>query len=168
QASPHPHDKVTVVADADAGLVHGAIAGLGQVLAQVAGDPDATDEHRSLLERALAPLRQVTDKFGVVTVAVEPGALRLEGERVYADEQGAAGFCARLYRDGIRTVTFRRGIILPELEAFARAAAAPESDAVGELWKADLGSIQFTAARDEALAAHPAAAAFTSEVRQLA
>ena len=173
QGARDPRDTLVTVADVgDAALVLGAIAGLGQALAQVAGDPSATDEHASILEPALGPLRQVTDKFGIVTVAVEPGALRFEGERVYADELGASGFCARLYRDGVRTVTFRRGVILPELQAFARAAAPgvmeSASDAASELWKADLGSIQFTAARDETMAGHPDAAAFASEVRQLA
>ncbi|HWE24074.1 MAG TPA: hypothetical protein VG496_09050, partial [Myxococcales bacterium] len=130
------------------------------------------DRRSAHLEKVLGRLRKVTDKTGIVTVAVEPGALRFEGERVYADELGAEGFCARLYRDGIRSVTFRRGLILPELEALARAAlsegAESGHDAVSELWKADLGSIQFTAARDDALAGHPAAAAFATDVRELA
>jgi hypothetical protein len=165
--APHPRDTLENVADAAAALVHGAIAGLGKALARVARD---RGDGASILEPALGPLRKVTDKFGIVTVAVEPGALRFEGERVYVEEQGAAGFCARLYRDGVRTVTFRRGVILPELEAFARAAAqgSPDTDSVSELWKADLGSIQFTAARDAMLAGDPAAAAFAAEVKQLA
>src|SRR5207244_4992354 len=46
----------------------------------------------------------------------------------------------------------------------------PEGDgeAVGELWRADLGSIQYTAARGDRLdEGHPAAAAFAQEVQQL-
>jgi hypothetical protein len=168
--APHPRDTLENVADADAALVHGAIAGLGHALARIAADPGI--EAPAFLEAALAPLRKATDKFGIVTVAVEPGALRFEGERVYVEEEGAAGFCARLYRDGVRTVTFRRGVILPELEAFATAAAQGASDSgtdsATELWKADLGSIQFTAAQDGALAGHAAAAAFAAEMRQLA
>jgi hypothetical protein len=159
------------VADADAALVHGALAGLARALAQVASDPDATDHRASVLEPALRPLREMTDKFGTVTVTVEPGALRFEGERVYADEQGAAGFCSRLYRDGVRSLTFRRGVLLPELQAFA-AAIVParletDENAVAELWKADLGTIQYTAVRENLLAGHSAAAAFASEVQQL-
>jgi len=160
------------VADADAALVHGALAGLGRALARAASDSHAADRHASVLEPALGPLREVADKFGTVTVTIEPGALRFEGERVYADEQGAAGFCSRLYRDGVRSLTFRRGVLLPELQAFA-AAIVPgglesEGDAVGELWKADLGSIQCTAVREDLLTDHSASASFSSEVQQLA
>jgi len=135
--------------------------------------PRAAEQYASSLEPALAGLREAIEKYGTVTVAVEPGALRFEGERVYADELGAAGFCSRLYRDGIRALTFGRGLMLPELTAFALAAVpgGPEADgdAVGELWKADLGSIQYTAARGDRLdEGHPAAAAFAREVEQLA
>ncbi len=161
------------MADADAALVHGALAGLGRALARLSADPRAAGQHASSLEPALPGLRDAVEKYGTVTAAVEPGALRFEGERVYADELGAAGFCSRLYRDGIRALTFGRGLMLPELTAFALAAVpgGPEGDgdAVGELWKADLGSIQYTAARGDRLdEGHPAAAAFAQEVQQLA
>jgi len=160
------------VSDADAALVQGALDGLGRALGRISADPRAR-ERDSLLEPALAGLRKAVEKYRTVTVAVEPGALRFEGERVYADELGAAGFCSRLYRDGIRTLTFGRGLMLPELAAFALAAVPGgpqgDDDAVAELWKADLGSIQFTAARGDRLeAGHPAAAAFAQEVRQIA
>ena len=161
------------MADADAALVHRALAGLGRALARVSSDPRTLEQHVPLLETALAGLREAVERYGTVTVAVEPGALRFEGERVYADELGAAGFCSRLYRDGVRTLTFGRALMLPELLAFSLAAVpgAPQGDgdAVSELWKADLGSIQFTAARGDRLdEAHPASAAFAQEVQQLA
>ncbi len=161
------------MADADAALVHGALAGLGRALARLSTEPRVAGQQASSLEPVLAGLRDAVEKYGTVTVAVEPGALRFEGERIYADELGAAGFCSRLYRDGIRALTFGRGLMLPELTAFALAAVpgGPEGDgdAVGELWKADLGSIQYTAARGDRLEeGHPAAAAFAQEVQQLA
>ena len=158
------------MSDADAALVQGALAGLGRALARISKEPRSAEQHVSLLEPALAGLRDAVDKYGTVTVAVEPGALRFEGERVYADELGASGFCSRLYRDGIRALTFGRGLMFPELLAFALAAVPGEGDgdAVGELWKADLGSIQYTAAGGDRLEeGHPAAAAFAQEVRQL-
>ncbi|TMB08352.1 MAG: hypothetical protein E6J64_02170 [Deltaproteobacteria bacterium] len=161
------------MADADAALVHGALAGLGRALARIPGRALGAEQHASSLEPALAGLRDAVEKYGTVTVAVEPGALRFEGERVYADELGAAGFCSRLYRDGVRALTFGRGLMMPDLLAFALAAVPGgpegESDAVEELWKADLGGIQYTAARGDRLdATHPAAAAFAQEVQQLA
>jgi hypothetical protein len=161
------------VADADAALVNGALAGLGRALARISADAGAAAQQASSLEPALAGLRDAVEKYGTVTVAVEPGALRFEGERVYADELGAAGFCSRLYRDGIRALTFGRGLMMPDLLAFALAAVPRgpegEGDAVEELWKADLGSIHYTAAAGDRLdESHPAAAAFAQEVRQLA
>jgi len=161
------------VAEADATLVHGALAGLGRALARISGDARAAAQQASSLEPALAGLRDAVEKYGTVTVAVEPGALRFEGERVYADELGAAGFCSRLYRDGIRALTFGRGLMMPDLLAFARAAVPGgpegEGDAVEELWKADLGSIHSTAVPGDRLdESHPAAAAFAQEVEHLA
>ena len=161
------------MADADAALVHGALAGLGRALARISADPGAAAQHAASLEPALSGLRDAVEKYGTLSVAVEPGALRFEGERVYADELGAAGFCSRLYRDGIRALTFRRGLMMPDLLAFAVAAVPGgpegEADAAEELWKADLGSIHYTAAPGDRLdGAHPAAAAFAQEVRELA
>jgi hypothetical protein len=158
---------------ADAALVQGALAGLGRALGRISTDPlAAAGEHASFLEPALAGLRDAVEKYGTVTVAVEPGALRFDGERVYADERGAAGFCSRLYRDGIRALTFRRGLMLPDLTAFALAAVPGgpqgDDDAVVELWKADLGGIQFSAAiGDRVEATHPASAAFAQDVQQI-
>src|SRR5438093_3126853 len=132
-----------LVGDRDAALVQGALASLGRALGRISADPLAAGEHASSLEPALAGLRDAVEKYGTVTVSVEPGALRFEGERVYADGLGAGGFCSRLYRDGIRALTFGRGVMLPELTAFALAAVPRgpqrDDDAVGELWKADLG-----------------------------
>lgn len=164
------------MADSDAALVHGALNGLGRALARIAAEHPVnrgTSGPDELLEPVLASLRAAMDEFGTVTVAVEPGALRFEGERVFADDMGATGFCSRLYRDGIRSLTFGRGLMLPELAAFARVAVPWGSDASGdavtELWKADLGSIQYTAARGDRLdESHPAAAAFDRELRELA
>ena len=86
------------MADADAALVQGALNGLGRALARIAADHPANRgiaDPDALLEPVLAALRAAMDKFGTVTVAVEPGALRFEGERVFADDMGATGFCSR-------------------------------------------------------------------------
>jgi hypothetical protein len=147
---------------ADAGLVRDAFAGLAQALDRAPAD----------LEPALATVRDVVDRCVTVTLSLEPGALKFEGETVYREPTGAAGFCWRLHRDGVRTLTFKRGLMMPELLAFAAAAApeVPESgeDAVSQLWKADLGSIQFTAAGGDPLADHPAAASHAQEVKRIA
>ena len=169
--------------DADAALVHGALAGLGRALTQVAADPRKSDQNAAVLERALGPLRDAVDKFGTVTVAIEPDVVRVSGprgelhERVSREltvEQSDGELLVKRPTDRgeHRALTFRRGVILPELQAFA-AAAVPaalesDSDAVGELWKADLGAIQYAVALEDALAGHSAAAAFASEVQQLA
>jgi len=161
-----------LVGDRDAALVQGALASLGRALGRISADPLAAGEHASSLEPALAGLRDAVEKYGTVTVSVEPGALRFEGERVYADELGAGGFCSRLYRDGIRSLTFGRGLMLPDLTAFALAAVpdGPQGDdAAAELWKADLGSIQFGVAFGDRLdASHPASIPFAQDIQQLA
>src|SRR5207253_11443495 len=135
---------------ADAGLAREAVAGLARALERVAADARTAERQASILEPALAALREPLERRGTLTFSVEPGGLRLDGDPVYREPAGAPGFCSRLHGEGIRTITLRRGLLLPELSALAQAAIpeAPESgeDCVTELWKADLGSIQYTAA----------------------
>src|SRR5881398_3648680 len=135
---------------ADAGLAREAVAGLARALERLASEGRAAERHASILEPALAALREPLERRGTLTVSIERGGLRFDGEQIYREPAGAPGFCSRLHGDGIRTITFRRGLLLPELTALAEAAVpeAPESgeDSVTELWKADLGSIQYTAA----------------------
>ena len=64
------------MADADAALVHGALAGLGRALARMPSQPRAAEQYAFSLEPVLAGLREAIEKYGTVTVAVEPGALR--------------------------------------------------------------------------------------------
>ncbi len=147
---------------AEAGLVREAFAGLARAL----------DGSPAQLEPALATVRDLVERCTAVTLSLEPGALKFEGETVYREPTGAPGFCWRLHRDGVRTLTFKRGLMMPELLAFA-AAAAPQAsesgeDAVSQLWKADLGSIQFSAAGGDALADHPAAGSYAQEVQRIA
>jgi len=157
---------------ADAGLAREAVAGLARALERVASEGRTAERQAAILEAALAALREPLEQRSTLTVSVEPGGLRFDGDPVYREPAGGPGFCSRLHGDGVRSLTFRRGLLLPELTALAQAAVpeAPESgeDSVTELWKADLGSIQYTAAPRQRLQEHPGAEGLAQEIERIA
>ena len=131
--------------------VRDALASLARSFKRIAVYRHARDQHLAYLEPAAAELRSLLELRASVTVAVEPTALVFEGEVVHSEPARETGFCFRLHRDGVRALTFRRGIGLEELLALAYVAIAdPQAeggreDAVTELWKADLAHISWSA-----------------------
>ena len=130
-----------------------AFAGLARALKRVSIYRHAPGQHASFVEPVLATFREVLSRRPAVTISVEPGSLNFEGQPVYSEPPREWGLCFRLHRDGIRTVTFKRGLAAEELLDFMEVAlpdtqgapAASREDAVTELWKADLASIEYTA-----------------------
>ena len=131
--------------------VRDALASLARSFKRIAVYRHARDQHLAYLEPAAAELRSLLEQKPSVTVAVEPTALVFEGEVVHSEPARETGFCFRLYRDGVRALTFRRGLGLEELLALAYVAMAdPQAeggreDSVTELWKADLTHISWSA-----------------------
>ena len=131
--------------------VRDALASLARSFKRVSVYRHARDQHARYLEPALAELRSMLELRASVTVAVEPGSLLFEGEVVHSEPARETSFCFRLFRDGVRSLTFRRGLVLDELIALAEVAMAdPQAeggreDAVTELWKADLQHIGYSA-----------------------
>jgi hypothetical protein len=137
----------------DSALVRDAFAGLARALKRVSIYRHAPGQHASFVEPVLATFREVLSRRSAVTIGVEPGSLTFEGQSIYAEPPREWGLCLRLHRDGIRTITFKRGLAAEDLLDFMDVAlpdsqgGAPASreDAVTELWKADLASIEYTA-----------------------
>jgi hypothetical protein len=131
-----------------------ALATLGKALLRLPPALDAGPEPQGALdaiEAAATALREVLRQESPVTVEVQPGALACGGEAVYTDPPREAGLAQRLYRDGIRSLSFHRGLQPAELLVLCRAAlpeppAGPgRDDAITELWRADLPFLSFTA-----------------------
>jgi hypothetical protein len=124
--------------------VRDAFAALARALKRISVFRHARDQYAAYLEPALGSFRSLLGLRSSVTVAVEPGGLRLEGELVYSEGAREWGFCFRFHRDGVRSLTFRRGLGLEDLIPFAQVALAGPADerghedAVTELWKLDL------------------------------
>ncbi len=131
--------------------VRDALASLARSFKRISVYRHAPDQHLAYLEPAAAELRSLLDELPSVTVIVEPTALVFEGESVHSEPARETGFCFRLHRDGVRSLTFRRGVGLDELLALAHVAMAdPQAeggreDAVTELWKADLPHLSYSA-----------------------
>jgi hypothetical protein len=137
----------------DSALMRDAFAGLARALKRVSIYRHAPDQHASFVEPVLATLRAMLERHPAVTIGVEPGSFLFESQPVYAEPPREWGLCFRLHRDGIRTITFKRGLSAKELLAFMEVAlpdaqgstVSSREDAVTELWKADLPSIEYTA-----------------------
>src|SRR3954470_23148810 len=159
----------------DSALVRDAFAGLARALKRVSIYRHAPGQHASFVEPVLATFREVLSRRPAVTISVEPGALSFEGQPVYTEPPREWGLCFRLHRDGIRTITFKRGLNAKELLHFMRVAlpdpqgaqAASREDAVTELWKADLASIEYTAIAGYRIEEH-AGPGFGQEVAAIA
>jgi hypothetical protein len=139
------------VSSIDVTAVRDAFAALARSFKRVSVYRHARDQHAAYLEPAVAEFRTLLEQKPSVTVAVEPTALVYEGEPIHSEPARETGFCFRMHRDGVRSLTFRRGIGVEEMLALAMVALADpqqeggREDAVTELWKADLSHIGYTA-----------------------
>jgi hypothetical protein len=134
----------------DASSVRDAIAALARAMKRVATHRHAPDQQKGYLEQALAELRTVLEVQPALAVTIAPAGLQYEGELVHEEPARENNFCFRLHRDGVRALTFRRGLDLDELRTFANVATADlrgsdHEDALTELWKAELPHIGHSA-----------------------
>ncbi len=136
---------------ADVTAVRDAFAALARSFKRVSVYRHARDQHAGYLDPAVVGFRALLEQKPSVTVSVEPTALIYEGEPVHSEPARETGFCFRMHRDGLRSLTFRRGLGAEEMLALALAALADpqqeggREDAVTELWKADLSHIGYSA-----------------------
>ncbi|HVI23396.1 MAG TPA: hypothetical protein VM691_07925, partial [Myxococcales bacterium] len=152
-----------------------AFAGLARTLKRISIYRHASAQHATFVEPVLATFGEVLARKPAVTIGVEPGSLSFEGGAIYTEPPREWGLCFRLHRDGIRTITFKRGLTAKELLHFMRVAlpdpqgaqAASREDAVTELWKADLASIEYTAIAGYRIEEH-AGPGFGQEVAAIA
>ena len=127
-----------------------AFAAFSRSLKRIALYRHARDKHASYLEPALVALSGLLQHEPVITVAVEPNALLVSGATVYSEMAREESLCFRLHRDGVRSISFSRGLTLRELLTFTEVALPDErrsgrEDAVTELWKADLVNVSYAA-----------------------
>ena len=131
--------------------VREAFASLARSIKRISVYRHAGEQHRSYLEPAFLALHDVLSRRSSFTVALESSALRCQDEVVYTEPLRESGFCFRMHRDGVRSLTFRRGLAQDDLLALVRVAVAepvdgsPREDAVTELWKLDLKHIGYAA-----------------------
>jgi hypothetical protein len=131
--------------------VRDAFGALARALKRIAIYRHATDQHASYLEPALQALVALLEVEPSVRLQVEPDALLVDGETVYSEPAREGSLCFRLHRDGVRTLTFERGLKLESLQTFMAVALPDDAsgpgreDAVTELWKANLESISYSA-----------------------
>jgi hypothetical protein len=159
----------------DFALMRDAFAGLARALKRISIYRHAPAQHATFVEPVLATFGEVLARKPAVTIGVDPGSLTFEGGAIYTEPPREWGLCFRLHRDGIRTITFKRGLTAKELLHFVQVAlpdpqdaqAASREDAVTELWKADLTSIEYTAIAGYRIQEH-AGPGFGQEVAAIA
>lgn len=130
--------------------VREAFASVTRALKRVALYRHARDQHAGYLSPAIAALNGLLSTVPHVTLSVEPGALLFDGDVVHSEVAREGSLCFRLHRDGVRSLTFSRGVALSDLLTLVDVAlpadpAARREDAVTQLWKAELKSVRWTA-----------------------
>ena len=132
--------------------VRAVIDSLARSFKRVSVYRHARDQHLTYLEPALVDLRGLLETRGALTVFVEPTAIVYEDQVIHTEPARESGFCYRLHTDGVRSLTFKRGVEGEELLSLAYAAMMDpqvdyggREDAVTELWKAELAHIEYTA-----------------------
>jgi hypothetical protein len=114
-------------------------------------DPGNETIHRFLWV-LMGSLEAVLQDEGSLVLAVEPFALLLDGEAVYLNRDRERSLAYRLYRDGVRTLTFREGFAWRELASLLEILSIRytglhqrEDDTVTLLWKASFKHIEVVA-----------------------
>ncbi len=102
------------------------------------------------ITRAREAFAGVWQHVNPLELEIREAAFRWEGRVVYTDaERGTEGLPWLLYRDGLRTLSFRRGFEAADIDTLlavlqrARAATTDEDDLVTMLWVADLTTLEY-------------------------
>ncbi len=114
-------------------------------------------EHASIAAgraEAWDKLRELLDSLWEIDLTVEPTAFLYEGSAVYVEANLLKSLPHALFEDGLRRLTFRRGLTQAEFDDFLgllrRAALLPpeESDIVSLLWERDFANIGYADSDD--------------------
>ena len=112
----------------------------------------AREQHGSFLAPVMNALGAVLEETPTLTLDVGPENIFFEEQAVYKDAARQSSLCFRMYRDGVRSITFHRGLEVAELLSFfecllpeAEEETGRREDVVTELWKADLIHVRHTA-----------------------
>ncbi|HYI01896.1 HEAT repeat domain-containing protein [Hyalangium sp.] len=96
------------------------------------------------LNPALSALNEYTEKHGPLSLKVEQQNFVLHGESLFAE---ATPLPYKFFRDGIRQLIFRPGILPPEMVTFTMIALSePErgaDDVLAQLWKAQMEHVEY-------------------------
>lgn len=111
---------------------------------QIALYRHSEDKFAGFLSRAHEVVLDYTDRFGPLSLRVEPQNFMLQGEPLFAEDDALP---YRFYREGIRQLIFRPGLPVEELVAFTQVALSdPErtgEDVLSQLWRMALDHIEY-------------------------
>lgn len=98
--------------------------------------------------RAMHVLETFLQHFGSMTLTLQPFDMHLEGESVFHDNNQDNSLTYKLYRAGIRSITFEAGLKLEELVSFAKIlmktpVELQEEDIASLMWKEDFQTITY-------------------------
>ncbi|RTZ94091.1 MAG: hypothetical protein DSY91_00870 [Deltaproteobacteria bacterium] len=90
------------------------------------------------------------DKYGDLSITVTDSSLKVDDKIVYEEEIKTNNLAFLLYRDGVRRITFYKGLTREELQEFLEALAeswqgSEEMDVVNSLWERDFQHISYQA-----------------------
>jgi hypothetical protein len=106
----------------------------------------APEQQATHLRQGLQELTLILEALPSFTMTIDRAGFLYEGRLLQGDPTREDAFCHHLYREGLRALTFERGLVLEEMRLFAELAlsdpqAVDREDAVTGLWKAELAHI---------------------------
>jgi hypothetical protein len=134
-------------------VVESQVREIASLLSKTAKNYQVYLPNNRIFQSSLAELRQAfgvyLDEYEVLTLAVKEFELLYDTLPVYSNQDKYQSIAFRMYRDGVRLVSFHRGISEEELVAFFEALTRCldrenlEEDFVTLLWEKDLQSITY-------------------------
>ncbi len=107
------------------------------------------DAVRDALVGLFGTLTSFLKKYEVLPLTVEPWEFFYNGESIYRNKEREYSLAFKLFRDGVRGISFRKGVPWPELAKFLRILGVRyhgvhmfEDDIVSLIWKANFDYIE--------------------------
>ncbi len=130
-------------------------------LRSIAADYNNTSRYDANLRPAYQALANFFERFDSLALNVEPLAFKYLDAVVYQAEDSDTNIARRLYRDGVRSLIFRRGIAFEELldliltliANIRLPGYAHDDDIVSLIWKHDFSRIDYAVAETIAVGA---------------
>ena len=111
--------------------------------------PENNPIYMKTLEESYAKFRQYFDYKDSLSLKIKQNSIYYDSEQIYFNQEKEDNLALFFFKDGLRELTFRKGMLLEEFEEFLKIIAmdfdrdAVDDDIVILLWERDFQNIQY-------------------------